>query len=304
MGVLASITVGARAFTLASLLLVEAASATARADCKPAAITQGDPALVKTVSTRLSASGISTTAAAGCPSVQVRLEKRGDQVHLQVTDAYKRFSERDVQDAATAAAIIESWTLQEVEAGALPEAPAIATAAIPPAIAVRHLVRHGVSASLMSAVGSDRTTWVGGSLAACLRVGPTCVGASLRGESDTGATGPTSTLAQSSYVLSALATIDLPRKLGGFVLTPGIGVGYGWLHVTTTHHDAMNNPFDIPSADHQLRTGAHVALVRAVSDHLSMFGDMWGDIALARSDSQFGPGSALRLSLGIRLEAL
>jgi hypothetical protein len=286
------------------MLVLAVAAEGARAECKPTAVAEGDPALVETLITRLTASGVATTATSGCPVVQVRLEMRGQQVHVHLTDAFNRGGERDVQDVATAAAIVESWTLQEIDAGVLPAEPAVRTSVDVPVVATRHLVRHGVSASVMSALGSNGTTWVGGSISACLRVGPLCAGMALRGESDTRATGDTATVAQDSYVLSALATVDLPRKLGGFVVSPGIGLGYGYLHVVTHHRDAMNNPLDIPTADHQLRTGAHVALLHVVVDHVSAFADLWGDVAPARTDSQFGPGGSLRLSFGIRIEAL
>jgi hypothetical protein len=306
MAVIASMTVGARAIALA-LVLLAGGSRRAYADCKPAAVAQGDPALVKALIARLTASGIATTPAPGCPAVQVRLDKRGRQVHVRVTDAFNRLGERDVQDVATAAVIIESWTLQEVDAGTLPiEPPVVATVeATPasPALATRHLVRSGVAASVLSALGSNGTTWVGGAAAACARIGALCAGAALRGERDTRATGDTRTIEQDSYVVSALATLDLPRKLGSFVVSPGIGVGYGWLHVTTHHHDAMNNPLDIPTSDHQLRAGAHVALLRSWSDHLAVFGDLWGELSIARSDAQFGPMGSLRVSFGLRLEA-
>src|SRR5664279_2630442 len=102
------------------MLVVVVSTTNAHADCKLAAVTQGDPELVQTLIVRLAASGIATTSTTGCPVVQVRLEKRGQQLHLRMTDAFNRTGERDVQDVATAAAIIESWTYQEVEAGTLP----------------------------------------------------------------------------------------------------------------------------------------------------------------------------------------
>jgi uracil-DNA glycosylase family 4 len=91
-----------------------AGTSTARAECKPAAIPQGDPQLVSSLSERLHASGIDTQPSADCPAVRVLVAMRGQQVHLRVTDAYERLGEREVQDVATAAAIIESWTLQEI----------------------------------------------------------------------------------------------------------------------------------------------------------------------------------------------
>lgn len=281
------------------LIVVVAETTNSRADCKLAAVTQGDPELVQTLVARLAASGIATTSTSGCPVVQVRLEKRGQQLHLRVKDAFNRIGERDVQDVATAAAIIESWTYQEVEAGTLSTEATTKSVFV---IDAPHLVRNGIAASVMSAVGTDQTAWLGGVISACVQIGSTCVGAALRAETDTRETG-TNSVSQNSYELSAIATIDLPRKLGNYVVSPGLGVGYGWMHVTTHHHDAMNNSLDVPTSDHQLRTGAHVALLDPLSDHVSVFGDLCGDIALTRSDSQFGPGGSLRLLFGIRLEA-
>jgi hypothetical protein len=102
--------------------------------------------------------------------------------------------------------------------------------------------------------------------------------------------------------LGALATIDLPRALAGLIVSPGIGLGYEYLHVTTTHHDAMNNPFKVPTADHQLRGGAHVALLESLGDHVAVFADLWADAAAFRSNSQSGPTAYLSFALGVRLE--
>lgn len=305
---LASIVVRRSAIGFASLWIA-ANAASARAECRPAAVTAGDPALVQRLTARLAASGIATTAAAGCPAVQVTIEQRGDELHLALLDAFQRKGERDVRDVNTAAAIVASWTEQVVDAGVLPAEPAppepavAATVSASPRPTIPRAVYRGLAASALSTVGTDGTTWVGTALAACTRAGPFCAGASLRAEVDTTATGATAQAAQDSYELSALATLDLPRALGRFIVSPGIGVGYGYLHVTTHHHDAMNNPLDIASADHELRAGAHVALLRPIGAHWSVFGDLWGEVAPLRSSSQFGSTAAALLAFGIRLEA-
>src|ERR1041385_3377913 len=85
-------------------------STRAWAQCKPAVVAQGDPALVSGLTTRLAASGISTSSTDGCPAVTVDIEQRGTQLHVRLADAAQRTGERDVQDIATAAAIVESWT--------------------------------------------------------------------------------------------------------------------------------------------------------------------------------------------------
>jgi hypothetical protein len=275
-------------------------SKTASAQCKPAVVAQGDPALVTGLTTRLAANGIATSSTDGCPTLRVNIEQRGTQLHVRLADASQRTGERDVQDIATAAAVVESWTYQEIEAGTLPEVPPEAP---PIVLGPRRTTRSGISASMISGLGTDgATTWIGGSISACVRISSLCAGATLRSQLDTRASGDTSAINQSLYTLGALATLDLPRKLGSFILSPGIGVGYTYLHVTTTHRDAMMNPFDIPTADHQLRGGAHAALLKSLSDHVGAFADLWVDAAALRSDSQFGPAAYVSFALGLRFE--
>jgi hypothetical protein len=271
------------------LLPLVAAPAWAGAECKPAVIAAGDHTLVDKLVARLTASGIATTATAGCPSVHVQVEMRGERVHVAMTDAFDRPGEREVDDVATAAVIVESWTRQEIDVGSLPAQPG------PP----RH---YDLGATAISALGTNGTTWVGGALSACASIGPVCTGVLVRGETDTGATGDSSTVAQSSYALTGLATIDMPWHAGGVVVEPGIGLGYGWLHVVTHHHDAMNDPLDVPSSDHRLQTGAHVALHYPIGSHVAAFGDLWGDVCIARSNAQFGPTASVRAGLGISIE--
>ena len=288
--------VGASSVWLVALSALVGTTGAAWADCKPAAVAQGDPVLVKGLIARLAANGIATSTTSGCPAVRVDIEQHGSQVHVRLADASQRTGERDVQDVATAAALVESWTYQEIDAGTLPDpAPAI--------IEAPHTSRFGIAASVISGLGTNGgTTWIGGSISACMRVGSFCTGATLRSQLDTTATGETTTIAQDTYSIAALATLDVPRRVGRFVVSPGIGVGYGYAHATTHHHDAMNNLLDVPSGDHQLRAGVHAALLDRWSDHLAAFVDLWTDLAVARSDSSFGPTGAVSLSLGLRLE--
>lgn len=288
--------VGASSVCLVTLAALVGTTRAAWADCKPAAVAQGDPALVKGLVARLAANGIATSMTSGCPAVRVDIEQRGSQVHVRLADASQRTGERDVQDVATAAALVESWTYQEIDAGTLPDA-------APATIETPHTSRFAIAAGVISGLGTNGgTTWIGGSISACMRVGSLCAGATLRSALDTTATGETTTIAQDTYTIAALATLDLPRRVGGFIVSPGIGVGYGYAHATTHHHDAMNNPLDVPSGDHQLRAGAHAALLKPWGEHLAAFVDLWTDLAVARSDSSFGPTGSVSLSLGLRLE--
>src|SRR5687768_10248271 len=129
----------------------------AAADCPPAAVPMGDPALVESVSERLVANGVLTTAPENCPAVRVHLERRGDQLHLRVADGYQRRGERVVQDPATAAAVIESWTLQEIEAGSMPAE----SIAAPAPVIVAAPTSFGIGAAVRSAVTEQSSTWMG-----------------------------------------------------------------------------------------------------------------------------------------------
>jgi hypothetical protein len=282
-----------------AILIVVCSTRFAHADCKPAAIPDGDPDLVKNLSVRLAAHGIATTSTLGCPAVTVRVEQRGQQVHVRLADAFQRQGERDVRDVATAAAIVESWTLQVIDEGSMPPLAAPPLALVEPP----HAAHSGIAASIAPLLGTNGSTWIGGGLGACARLGPTCAGAELLAAVDTRATGDTATVAQDGYAVSALATIDLPLRAGGFTLSPGIGLGYTYTHIVTHHMDAMHNPLDVPQADHALRSMIHVSLARSLSARIALFGDLAAAGSLVRSDSTSGPTGALWLSFGLRLEA-
>ena len=79
-------------------------------------------------------------------------------------------------------------------------------------------------------------TMLGGRLAACARLGPACLGALLRLDGD--ASGGEDVAAQdtSRFALEILATGSVPFDLGAVHVSPGVGVGLGWLR--RQPHDA------------------------------------------------------------------
>lgn len=276
----------------------------ARAECRPAAVPIGDPVLVQSLRERLSASGITTAPAAGCPAVRVELEQRGDQLHLRVVDAYQRLGERDVGDVATAAAVIESWTLQEIEPGAVPAEPAIDAPAAPapvlaPAAASSRLA---IGAASRTAVGDDGSTWLGGGLDACVRVGWACLGATGSVAADTSTVADLHTGSHRSVAVAALAAADAPLRIGRFVARPGITAGYGWERLQQQHVDAHGQPLSIAASSYALRVGTHASLAYPLARSLAVFGELFGDVAAARTTPD-GPRARAGLALGVRLEA-
>jgi hypothetical protein len=278
-------------------------STNAHAECKPAALMSGDPVLAHTLSQRLAASGIETTSTSGCPAVRVRVEQRGDQVHLALTDTFSRLGERQVRDVATAAAIVESWTLQEVEEGSLPE---LAASASPPPAASSIAPRaaaSGLAAMFESSLGGDGSLWLGGAVSGCARLGPVCVGGIVRFARDTRSTGETAGIDHRSNEIHALATLDLARSIGRFSISPGLGLGYGWLEISASHLDMHMLPVEVAYSSHALRADLHVTIMRSLGRSIALYCDLRGDTALVRSEIPGGPESFVRAAIGIRVEA-
>lgn len=276
-------------------MLVGRASS-AHAECKPAAVPHGDPKLVSTLIERLAASGIDTQPDPSCPAVRVQVRQRGQQVHLRVTDAYERLGEREVQDVATAAAIIESWTLQEIDAGSMP-ADSISPM---PTLATRMAPSFGISAAFRTAMTGQSSTWVGATLSGCKRVSWSCIGASVSFAKDIEATGATSTDEHHIQQLDARATIEVPRSIGTFSISPGVAVGYGWQQIESQHLDAQMHPFTLTDASHGLHGNVHVRVGRAVSSRVSIFAEIAADRALVKTAPTMGPSSWFGISFGAR----
>ena len=284
---------------IATALLLARTASTVRAECAPTAIPIGDPAVVKTLSDRLAANGVATVVASGCPVVRVTVEQRGGQLHLQVIDAFHRRGERIVRDVATAAAVIESWTLQVVEPGAWPEAlPPVVAAAPPNKVAMSAIVAGG-----RSWIGDDGTTWVGATVGGCWRVGWSCLGGALDVGADTAVVQDVMTGSQRSRAIHALATVDAPRRLGAFTVSPGVAVGYGWNRIQQQHQDIVHGSISISHANHALRAGLHLNVSRSIGRHFAVFGGLFGDVATLRTEIPDGPRGRFGVSLGARLEA-
>lgn len=124
------------------------------------------------------------------------------------------------------------------------------------------------------------------------------------GARDTHAAGDTSgTSPHHGDELAAIATLDLPRRIGGFIVSPGIGLGYAWLDVATSHLDMHSMSFSVAETSHALRADVHLMISRPLGGRFAIYGDLHGDAAMARTDIVAdGPRSFLRAAIGIRVE--
>jgi len=282
----------------ASFASIASASSIARADCRPTAIPSGEPALVQRLAERLAANGIETTEAASCPSARVRVEQRGDQILVEITDRFGRTGTREVRDVATAATVVESWTSQEVEAGTLPAlaTPAVAAPAIVVA-ATRPEQRLGVAAAFDSAAGSDGSVWLGGGVETCVRVRRLCVGGAVRAARD--AVASLGSIDHDTTAIAATIGAGLPQRFGRVTVVPAIGAGYGWQRLTEHHLDAHLQPLDLSRSSHGLIGDAHVAAIVAVARRIALYAALGGELALARTDTTTGPRGFARAAFGV-----
>jgi len=207
--------------------------------CPPAVRLGGDKALVAEVAPVLSERGIST-APGECPALAIVLDKRG-RATLVTAAGDDGGATREVTDVRTAATVIESWVRTDVEAPLLARRRADddAGGGAPPTVVVDAPAPDATGGLQAFALGesglaNDRTSSVGLQVGACAMRGPACVGG--RARVATVADGPGEWEAtMDREAVDALASLDLPVRLGRMVASSGVGLGLGWVH---THEEA------------------------------------------------------------------
>ncbi len=178
-------------------------------DCDPAVRVSGDRRLADVIRAQLAGRGLADDATDECPLIHARIERRGDRLRVEVTDGYGRRSQREVRDAGTAIALIESWVRPEValddlrgapppppesrvEAGAY-EPPALRSSAIVPAPTAIAATTTGIAAAATAgapaatgiafAAGAistdDGATWMRVDASGCRAIGRLCLGARI-----------------------------------------------------------------------------------------------------------------------------
>lgn len=280
--------------------------ARADADCPPVAVTEGEAALADSIATRLASAGIATSVVEGCPVVRVVVAARGERVHLTITDGFDRSTEREVSDVRTAATVVESWTLQEIDparaSAAVPVSSPLAAEraaeplpVVPPAVPVAAI---GAAAEL--SIGSDGSSWYGVVADGCARSGRVCIGGRARLAADGGSSVSELPTQASVLDVSALASLDLPLAIGRLVVRPGVGVGGAWSRTSEQHHDG-HGPFTLVRSTASLRAELHVSAALAVGRWLAVTGELSGEGSPLASDAHDGPRGFGRGSLGLRV---
>jgi hypothetical protein len=284
----------ARAALVASCVAAGLPStAAAGTACPPVAIVEGAAEIVTPVAAVLRRRGLRSEPSGCGRVVRASLVTRPDlkAYSLHIEDGYGRVSDREIADASTAASLIESWAIDE-DADVLGPRPAPAPVqtlvAAPPPPAGGAPAGFRVTTLGEVSTATDGSTWYGGALAACGRVGPICLGGRARiarGGGDEGGGLPVS-LARART--DAGAAVALPLSWGGFTAAPMIGVGLTWTRTTMATSQV---PVQMTSDDYALGVEAGVGLAFGVSAHWSLVGELGG--LLTRSLSRHGGGDVL-----------
>lgn len=196
----------------------------------------GDAGAIAAVGELLAARGVAL-AATECGAVRARIEPREGQLAIEVEEVDGTRVERVAGEARTAATVIESFTRIDVgdpllASRAVPSAPPAKVeerAPSPPPTMLRAARGVHLLSAIETSYASDRTSWFGAHIGACVMLGPVCAAARLRLSGVTDGPGVWKGDVDRRSV-ELLVGIDLPFALGRWTLSPGIALGIGQLH--------------------------------------------------------------------------
>jgi len=217
-------------------------------------------------------------------SVEVAMSERG-LVRVVLLGPEGAAAVRDVDRIGTAALIVESWT-RATELDLLEPAPPLAVTPVatvspepePAAVPETHTAAVTITAAAIVAFGDEGSSWFGAHLGACAHAGPTCIGGSLRYLSDSGLSDATSEDSQRTFVGGDL-DVSLPFDVApGFILTPAVALGLGWLDIVVVDETGRTVVTDALRALVSGSFAGAVALVDWLSLELRFTGS-WSPLA-------------------------
>ncbi len=254
------------------VLIVIVAAPVSRAEaCPPAVSLTGDETLVIAVRDLLGARGI-TDATPRCPAVHASVEHEGDAVIVGIDGPDGVPVVRTVNEVATAATVIESWTRTDVAA------PLLASHALPPDDArdlprVRSSSMIGRNLQIFGAaetsIASDQTGWLGATVGMCINLDPICLATRLRFASV--AAGPAQWDGLERHNKDILVGLDIPIAVHGMTLSPGFAAGIGSMH---THMPGMPMGTETGGLRAEIHTTLSIPLTSRIAIDLSLTADM------------------------------
>lgn len=294
-------------FTL-PLTVVTALGGVARAEsCPPAVTLAGDPALVEAIGRELGARGIRGAGDAGCPALRANVAWRGAELVVVIENPDGSSTERSVNEAATAATVIESFARSDVAspllaARAVPASPSPDSPALPPFPPRQEQPAPGrapsqsihLLANFESSFATDSTTWLGASAKICIKVGPMCAAARFRAHMVVEGLRPHG---MERDLIEVLIGVDVPIELGRLLVTPGFAGGLGGME---TRAGGMKRETGAFRAEANVSLSVPIASKLAVDLSLgASFGEQ-NDFDGSTIDAPLEPWGMFRTGLGLR----
>lgn len=215
----------------------------------------------------------------GCPFVVAEVWRGGGRIMVWVTDPDGRRVERQAEDPAAAATVIESWARRDLVSPLL-----AARATLPTgsgdveghreAPAASEQPRFGLLLGADAGLSVDGAIWTAARFQGCAMVGRMCLGGVIRYGFDLERTGDTTVYETHRRGLDLTVTAGIPFALAGFTIVPAVGIGQ--MAVTASRDvdpsDAdMKKESEQSSAVHAMvACGAGVRLARAWSVRLDL----------------------------------
>lgn len=256
----------------------------------------GDSELVAAMQRSLAERGIAVVPndVEGAVHLQVQPDPAG--LRIFIRDRNGNVVQRAAATAEVGAVVVESWMREDLSQPLLAPHAVVtpvelpAPPRIPPPPAPTPLAASVVVASQTS-LGTDNTLWMGASVGACVRVGGFCLGLQTQFAGNTvlagnvgaryapegGAscqdTDPALPRQLTRMGAGALATLDLPLRIGAGTFGPGLGVGMAWQSTRATLGDHSGNATSIG-----LRAATHLFLSWPLVGDLSLDTSLWADV--------------------------
>lgn len=284
----------------------------ARQSCTPAAIVHGEGVLASALQAELLGRGLRGEATKACPAVLVNLVEDRGELRLEILDPDGRAAYRTAPTVGVAAAFVESWTRSDLLAPLLAEkaaaAPVKAAEVIATVAPVEAPLPFAARALLEPAMALGAGGGLlGGTLAACWRVGEACFGldGSYRQSlpSDEEAAPRLLFRTVDAHLTAELAA----ARFGDGTVRPSIGLGVGRVEALRLAEGGT-----VPAAVVSPRVRMGTELDWAVADSLSvslgvsaelLIAAAEGDDAEARGGRASGPVRQPSLLAGLRLGA-
>jgi hypothetical protein len=225
-------------------------AAAVRAACQASAVIDGEPVAVAKIRSELDKRGVGEPTDSACAAAHAWITSEDGRFRVRIQDGAGRESEHVVSDPISAAILVESWVRPELATWTSP--------VDPPRPAPRmHLSARGE-------LGVDVTgaTAYGASADATVNVGVFRLGATARVREAPGLV-PGALNSVSRNEVEGLVDAARPIHAGRLSITPGIGIGVGWLSTGGTL--VSLNGIDASVSRIGLRTTTEVAFAFALS---------------------------------------